>query len=437
MQKLAISRVGRGRKFAEASVLFSLKHHLSIATLGFFACVYLIYVVVGMSTGGRMAFDEQTFHWPAIQHFAQGGAVTDYSSATTPGYHLLMAALAHVLHLSLNQLRAAGALITAVLFFCIAYTWTRNGETPIRAWLALPALSSIYMLPSGVWLLPDNLAWFSVWATLFLCTMQVPRQWHFGMLALCCATAVFVRQSNAWVIAPALLFAWAAPGYASNISPVRRLFTALAVIAPAIGVLFYFIVKWQGLVPPSFQKIHQSVSLIAPAWLLVQFFAAAVFYVPLLTQGWRVRWEHRSTKGITAMGAFAGLCLAAIDASTFSLESGRWSGLWQLTKVFPSISDRSVFVLACSALGGAILAFCLTQVRSGQRLTIAASILGFSVASASNHYVFDKYFVGFLWILMPIIATSYQKTIEFKPKHLLGPFLLFILNAAVLVSKIS
>lgn len=395
-----------------------------------FACLTAVFWIDRI-TGGRMAFDEVKFHLPAIRHFMQGGTISDYSSATTPGYHLMMALIASTFNDEIVPMRIAGAAITGMLVFCISTSWTRFAG-PRTAWLALPAGVSIYILPGGIWLLPDNLAWLTVWASLALCLLNAWRWEHVAAMSLACLCAIWVRQSNAWVLAPALIALWVGPG--RDLTVARRAAYAAIIAAPTIALLGYFTIAWGGLVPPSFQQVHQKPSLIAPAWLLVQIFLGTIFYAPTLIRLGDIKSRLSSLGPTIAKGAAVGLALSLIAPSNFSTESGRWSGLWQVSKLFPCIFDRSIFVVFASTVGAAFLTLILSQAPAPRRIVLLSSIVGFGLASASNHYVFNKYFFGFVAILTPFLAPNPHTPTT--AKTLLFPTVFFCLNLAILVTKI-
>lgn len=394
------------------------------------ACLAAIFWIDRLN-GSRMSFDEVTFHLPAIRHFIQGGTISDYSSATTPGYHLLMALIATAFNGDTLPMRIAGATITGLLVCCISGSWTRFAG-PKSAWLALPAAASLYIFPGGIWLLPDNLAWLTVWGVFALCFLNNWQWKHVAAISLACVCTIWVRQSNAWVLAPALTALWIGPGRKFTLA--RRTAYATAIATPAIALLIYFMLTWDGLVPPSFQKVHQSPNLIAPAWLLIQLFLGTIFYTLTLIPLHDIKSRIISLTPTIAKGAAAGFALSLIGPSDFSNEGGRWSGLWQVSKFFPCILDRSTFVVFTSTVAAAFLSLILSQLETPRRIIAISSILGFGLASASNHYVFDKYFFGFVAILTPCLTPASHTAIT--ARTFVFPTVFFGLNLAVLATKI-
>jgi hypothetical protein len=383
---------------------------LSLAVLTFVVSAALIYALPIDRLGDRVRWDEKMFHFPAVQHFAQGGSASDYSSATTPGFHMVMGWLLASGHASLSELRLVGALITAVLVWMVARLWS-DVARPDDAWLALPLATSIYVFPAGVWLVPDNLAWISVLGVLTV-ALQPSLTWsHVLWMSALSVLAVWVRQSNLWVIGvPALAL------LLDLIDRVRRgenpwqmrLAQIGVLVVPAVACLIYYALLWKGLTPPRFQTRHQALNPVAPAWLLVQFFVTAVWVVPLLQWG-RRSWMDDATRRSTVIGACIGLLCAALPVSDFAPDSGRSTGLWAAVKVLPLIAHRSVFVLLGATLGGALLGWMLSPLSWQRRCLVLLAVIGFGLSMAANKFAYDKYYFAFAVMLVPLIVMGWPR----------------------------
>lgn len=408
------------------------KQAFLVSGLGYAMCAVLILAVAASGHDGRMAFDETNYHLPTIVQFANGGSLSDYPSATAPGYHLLMAVVSHGVGASTTVLRLFGALLTAALLFVLSAIWVQ-ATRPAGAWLALPAMTSLYVLPAGVWLLPDNLGWLTVAGVLWLSLL---RQWdwrHVVGLSVLAALSVLVRQSNAWVVAPILV---AITFGAGRQWPVGlRIAAAAVTVLPAMALVAIFVWLWGGLAPPSFQGV-QGFSPLAPAWVLTLFSVNALFYGGLIARHF---FDAVSSRGawVTALaGGGVGLLLSISTASTYDKGAGRWSGLWHVVEVMPAPFGHSLFVMAGAMVGGALLAFWLYLADPARRLTLLAAICGFCAAQAANHSLLDRYYVGFVMILFSLLALSTEKPVRLDVWTWAGVAILAGINAAVLVSKL-
>src|SRR5215204_5263041 len=81
---------------------------------GLFVIAFTVVLVTGL-TNQRALFDQDVYHLRAIRTFAQQWPhpdFHDYASATTPGYHLLLALIDRYVSDSVVALRVAGATFT-------------------------------------------------------------------------------------------------------------------------------------------------------------------------------------------------------------------------------------------------------------------------------------------------------------------------------------
>ncbi len=186
----------------------------------------------------RAAYDQMHYHEPTIRLFASQFPTFDfydYYSATTPGYHVVLAALSRVFGEQTAILQAGSAAIGAMLIGLLAYACAKRigrvrADTFVeQSWvfgaaLALPLGCSMYVFQSGAWLLPDNAGWLGVLVVCVLALGVVSRGgagtgtaarararrallWivFAGVLV---AAVVFFRQSHAWVAGVVWLAGW-------------------------------------------------------------------------------------------------------------------------------------------------------------------------------------------------------------------------------------
>src|SRR4051794_40273773 len=150
---------------------------------------------------GRGWDDEQTSHLPTIRKFAREWPrpdLHDYRSATTPGYHLALAAVSRWVGGDVRPLRLAALFFSLGLLLTYS-TWLARRTDPSTALsLCLPLAASVYVISSAVWLLPDNAGWWGVLG--LMCITWRPRaDWKtFALGGLVLLALVFVRQVHAW-----------------------------------------------------------------------------------------------------------------------------------------------------------------------------------------------------------------------------------------------
>lgn len=412
-------------------------------------------------TRGRAACDQYDYHLKVIRQFADQWPrpdLHDYLSATTPGYHLVMAAVARYVTGSTLGLQIAASVFTIALLgaFAWAVSWLGAARRRLRVELlalALPVVASPYVFTPGVWLLPDNAGWlFAAWVLVLSLRGDVARPARVLMLSASLLCTVLVRQSHLWVAAPMVMSAWLVPtpeheGSLSAVvvnasQRVRPFMVAMASCIPAIVCLGIFMQMWGGLTPPSFQKQHVAAGLARVNWATVPFIlslvtAFSVFFgahlIPAIGRVWR---EARDLIYVTAAVGFGWSVLAE---TTYAFEH-RSSGLWNVVKALQDrgivLGQTSPLIVVMATVGGPLLVVWLTMVEGRRRWVIAAAIVAFMAAQSANANCWQRYHEPFLLILMGLIAAGAKGEAGHRWRRLLriaGPVVLAALLAAVCV----
>ena len=109
-------------------------------------------VIFGGTGNSRAASDQNRFHLVVIRQFASEWPnlnFRDYISATTPGYHVVVAAAARYLSGDLRFLRLVGLLFTIGLIATFGAALSRRVPFGMAVALALPLLCSSYIFTSA------------------------------------------------------------------------------------------------------------------------------------------------------------------------------------------------------------------------------------------------------------------------------------------------
>jgi hypothetical protein len=396
---------------------------------------------------GRGAFDEINYHKPAIRTFAEQWpniVLSDYLSATTPGYHLLLALAAKVFGGSDWVLRVANLAISLVLINALA-RWVGHGMVrrevlpalahsrgtlmPTRMKenliavlptiaVMLPFAASMHVLFPAVWMLPDNAGWLGVALIMMLTLREKFTARHLLLAGGVLATLAFMRQIHVWAAAPILVVAClmgvrardgrAVPEQLTTLDDlkrvvfllvpacVRRAPFALIAAAPAAAVVAFFVKLWGGLVPPTFQGQYHEPNLAAPAFVLSLFGVFGLFFVVWLMP--TVRGLIASRLGVVWLigGAAAGFALACVAPTTYSVPDGRFSGLWNLVKACDSrglviFGRTSPVIVGCTTIGGVILAGMLAMIGWRRGLVMLGAIVAFTAAQAASFQLWQRY----------------------------------------------
>ena len=401
-----------------------------------FACAALPLCIANYDHG-RAFSDQMTYHYPAIVHFARGGGVADYSSATTPGFHLLLAAVAKWISGSELALKLANFTLTATLLGLVARSVAQQVKSgTLTVVMLLPMLFSIYVLPSGVWLLPDNLAWLTVFCLLYLAG-RYRHDWRwYGLASLTLVAAVLVRQSNLWLCLVVFAVAWRSEPARDNNASARwltRVSAAVLAAIPSIIVLAYFFHIWHGMTPPAFAERHTGLNPAALPFSACLLAFYSLFYLPLIVGQVRELLARARARIQLCLGGAAGLLTAAGTPTDWDPASGRVSGLWNLAKVLPQIQHRSVSIILLATLGGALAAAWLSMTQPRTRVVAASAFLGFIIAQSASHFVYERYYAGLIFLLILMMAADVLSRSPLPPRwSLAGPLLFATINAGIL-----
>jgi hypothetical protein len=419
-------------------------------------------------TRGRAACDQYDYHLRAIVRFARElprPDLHDYPSATTPGYHLVLAAVARLVSENALFLQvAAGAFTIALLVVfgrSLARAGDRAGRSPLElVALAIPLVASPYVFTSGVWLLPDNAGWLLALLALWPCfhgPMTARKlAWYSVMLGL----LALVRQSHVWVAAPICAAAWMdrTPWLDDAIAgawtrPSKRMsLTIRAMLAciPGIVILAAFAREWRGLTPPSFHAQHLITGGSGINWATVPFMLALVavfspFYLGWLWPGIAKLWrESRPLVVLLAIGAIA---WSIVPETTFQREP-RSGGLWAVVGLLDDsgmviAGHTSPLILILAPVGAIMLAAWIALIDDKRRWIVAAAVVAFIAAQSANANCWQRYHEPFLLMLFGLVAAAYGASGEMagslrRPSTLAGlriagPLALAALLAAVTV----
>jgi hypothetical protein len=407
------------------------------AVAAVFAAPVLALVLSG-ANAGRAAFDSIAYHEHFIRQLAEDAPRIDLSNpltATTPGFHMLIAAASVAGLESTTSLRLVAAAIGVALVWWLARWCERSTGSPAAAVLALPLAASVYVIGSGAWLLPDDLAWLLVGVVLATCLRPTIRTRDLALASALLVPLVLVRQTHLWAAALVWAAAMRPRGDATDGSPtvmraLGRAWPWILATMPAFVVVAAFASRWGGLVPPRFQGELQSFNPATPAFLLLQAAILVVGFLPWTAQAVR-RAMVRSPRVLIAAAA-AGLLFAALPATTEDVAAGRYSGWWTIVGRSPSIAGRtSMAMLVLAPIGSTAIAALLLGLGRGRRLVASMSVLAFGAAVTVQHYAWQRYHEPFLLILLPILCIEQEDGWTWRPSAGLAPVALAtVLGAA-------
>lgn len=358
--------------------------------------------------------DAHVYQLPTILHFRHGLDFSDYASAQTPLFHVVMAGWGKLVGFELWRLRLLNVAISygaALALLRLLRRTTALGERPAFALTLAFALSPYFFGPSFT-LLTDNLA--ILFALLALERIHsYSRDGSLGAFAvacLCSGAAALTRQSFLWVALVAaaflLLREWRSPA---------RLCAGGALLALSLAPLAALAIEWNGLVPPSADPRSCGLCTDKPGvgrdalTLRTVGFTLALLggYALLLLGPGLVRraraWAPPAGLAFAGLGAGAALLLISpLEYRPAGVQPGDAGYLWQVSKHLPTLLGSSLLFWAAVPLG-AVAAGLLAR-RAGWT-SLASVYLGcFLVVALPVALVYQKYFDPFALLAVALFA---------------------------------
>ena len=359
--------------------------------------------------------DSGTYQLPTILQLAERLDFSDYPSAQTPLFHVVMAGWGELVGFELWKLRLLNVAISygaALALLRLLRRATPLGELPAFA-LTLAFVLSPYVFGASFTLLTDNLA--ILFGLIALERVHAySRSGSFAAFAVAClaiAGAVLTRQSFLWLVPLAAFFLVRPP------VRVGRVAAGGALLALSLVPLAALVIEWNGLVPPSADPASCGLCTDRPgvgrdAFTLrtVGFTVASLGVYAGLVFGpslWRRSRGARLPGGpALATAAAAGVALILVSPLEYKPVQGHSPGdagyLWRISDLLPTLLGSSLLFWALVPLG-AVAALLLVR-RAG--LTALASVyLGaFLLAVLPVNLVYQKYFDPFMLLAAALFA---------------------------------
>lgn len=372
-----------------------------------------LWLILSGHNAGRAAFDSIVYHERFIRDLAASWPRFDVSNpltATTPGYHVLLATFMKLGFDSELALRLISALIGASLGGLLAAWLAKRSSKYDAVLMILPLACSSYVVQSGAWLLPDNLAWLGV-AAIMMLTLHPSVSWRPVILgSVVLLGLVMVRQIHIWAAGLVWLTAWlnARPTERSVFDelPARSWHAGVAVLMtlPAFLVLAWFLNLWGGLTAPRFQTDITGIGVSTPAFLLVQLAVFSVGFSPWLLPP-IMRAAKRSPRPLL-IAAGIGFLLAVIPSTTYNEEAGRFSGFWGLAKLTPVIAGHSSpAFLVLAPIGAAVFAGSLIEIPRRKAWVFMGAFIAFTAAQSNTINSWQRYHEPMLLMMLALMSS--------------------------------
>jgi hypothetical protein len=401
-------------------------------------CTLFLPVVLSGAGGTSEHADAVQYHLPIIEKMRADWPRVDvvrYDSATTPGFHVLMAALWKLTG-STAAMTATNSLLGVLLISSVFFAARRFAGAWGALALTLPLACSPYILGATIWLTTDNAALFFV--TLALASATIARTTNARLIGagFAAALAVSIRQVNVWLAAPLGFAGLIASPLAAFVPRIFRwdehdtlaprprsmlnfIAGCIAAALPA-AVLLYFVWQWGWQLNPvtaddTILKHNRGPNLASPAFALALTGALGVFFIPF---AWRELRALRPTDPAAFAAAAIALALSLISPTsyywteTWMPRSYGW--LWRIVEKFPCIMERSIVITAAAPVGALILLLLFRAASAAGRRVPAAvlllSLLGWLFAQTMNSMAWQRYFEPLITIALIWLASMTRAT---------------------------
>jgi hypothetical protein len=355
--------------------------------------------------------DAAIYQLPTILQFREGLDFSDYTSAQTPLFHLLMAGWGKVVGFELWKLRLLNVAISygaALALLRLLRRTTSLDALPALA-LTLAFALSPYFFGASFTLLTDNLA------ILFaLLAMERVHRYSqdgsmtaFATAALFTSAAVMTRQSFLWVALVAGAF------LVLRERSAARLFGGAALLALALAPLAALAIEWNGLVPPSADPASCGLCTDKPGVgrdaltlrtvgftvAVLGLYAAAVLGPGLARRAPRVDWRLVGAGVAVGVGL---VLISPLEYKPIGALPGDAGYLWQVSKHLPTVLGSSLLFWVAVPLGAAAAA--VLARRAGWTSLPSVYLACFLVVVLPVALVYQKYFDPFALLAVALFA---------------------------------
>ena len=404
--------------------------------------------------------DQRKYHEPTILAFAEQWPSVDlvhYPSATSPGYHLLMALVARYTSHDLVVLQLVSSLLSFGLLLVVwGYGARHTGAWPALG-LVLPLVASSYVIGSGIWLVTDNAGLLFVCLALGGAIMVQPTAMRTARWALYATCAAGIRQIHVWVAAPVILAALLgsplgrhAPRHLCSGSKQSLswagVFSTLPVLLLPFVLIGLLALLWGGLTPPDFADRHSAgLAPVTFAIVLALVGVFGVFFLPAFCQKWT---DILKMDRWLVVAVLLAVAVSLIFPTSYDQSLGRWGGaIWELVRRMPDVAGRSIVFPPLAALGAVVLVHAWRAAgragRAREATVLLLSLLGWMIAESVNTQSGQRYFepmilVGLAWLAALSISPT-KGTARFVPAHRLwwaGPLTLGAIQLVLSASTV-
>lgn len=378
-----------------------------LVAIGLFLPFCAVYIYTsGLATGLDTVFsvDEGWYHYPTILKFADElptPYLKDYNSATTPLFHLIVAALSKILGTDIKNLRLVNFFITyfSVLFLFIILIGKFKLNLLHSLLFSLLFAFSPYYFREAFVILTDNLP--ILWLLCFFYfyfsykTGKKPKQLLLSLffVMLLCLT----RQTYLFVCLAVGIDTL--PGKMPVLGKIKIL---LLVFIAALPTVFLFLI-WKGLTPPAFQEYHTRNSLLNTKAVL--YGMSVLGFYSLFIPGINLFRSLFEQKKQSILIGIAVLIWIIIYFFPLIKQKGDFGYLWYVADPLPSLGGTSILFWVLVPLG-AISLLCIWN-KEGVSFFLLFLLCLF-LSETPNNLIFQRYYDSSVLLTLIFFSARYH-----------------------------
>lgn len=384
------------------------------------------FVIVLLYTGGLaggldtvFSVDEPKYHYPTILNFAKRlpfPDIRDYGSATTPLFHILLAALSKIVGTDIQHLRLANFFITyfSVLFlFSLLCRQYKLKPQVSLLFTFIFALSPYYFREAFV-ILTDNLPvlWLLFFFNFYFRYKAEHKQSLLLLSLLFVMLLCLTRQTYLFVC---LAIAMDTMLIKEPLQTKMKILSLVFVAATPTLALFFI---WKGLTPPSFREFHTRESLINAKAVLYGF--CVLGFYTLFIPGTGV-FKSLLQKRKIMIAVVILLSWSVLFFSPLIKNPKDFGYLWYMASPLPRIAGTSLLFWGLLPLG-VITVLCIWH-KEGLNLFILFLVCLF-LSEVPNKLIFQRYYDSSVILILILFSAKYHESnkIDYYRRLLLVAF---------------
>jgi hypothetical protein len=379
-------------------------------------------------------FDEEVYHLPAIEKFANEFPHVDlvgYKLAMSPLYHIFLAVLYKYFFLNLYEIRIIN-MVFGLLCLLLFFTYLRSHRDQNKALLVTCCLLfSPYFLGPSIRVSTDNVAFLFALAALFLLDPNVALgiKCRFLLSSLFNTIALLIRQIYVWIAAVGFITVCCVR---KKETQKRRFFPAFYYLLPIAAALVLFLL-WRWFTPPLLELRHQGTKGIN--------FDAIIFGISVLGELgvffslWFLDFYKRNSGSLLQLICLVLLCWIFMiihpmpDAIARDVGDG---ALWKIAAAAPVLHKTSLVFWILFPLGAVFLYTTLINFKAHGHIFPFLVYVIWLASNCLNHLTWHKYFEPFTFFYIGY-AIQYSRASSWR--FYSGPLLFLALYIAIALKR--